>query len=128
MPTAVAIRFDVTDTGIGITAEQQKRLFQPFSQGDASVTRAFGGTGLGLAISRRLAQFLGGDIVLQTESGKGSTFRLPLMLVTLPACDTSGHRHQLNEKARVKPQTTHCLVMCWSWMIVATFDFFRVGC
>lgn len=89
-----AIRFDVTDTGIGITPEQQKRLFQPFSQGDASVTRAFGGTGLGLAISRRLAQFLGGDIVLQTEAGKGSTFSF-----TVEVGDISGVRH-------IKPSTS----------------------
>ncbi len=67
---------EVTDTGIGMTPQQAERLFQPFSQADASTTRQFGGSGLGLLISRRLAQLLGGDVVLvRTEPGVGSTFR-----------------------------------------------------
>lgn len=69
----------VTDTGCGLTLEQQGRLFQPFSQADTTVTRRFGGTGLGLTLARRLAELLGGDVVLTaSEAGKGSTFTVNL--------------------------------------------------
>ncbi len=68
------IRFTVADTGIGIPADRLDRLFQSFSQVDASTTRKHGGTGLGLAISRRLAELLGGRIWLESERGKGSRF------------------------------------------------------
>jgi PAS domain S-box-containing protein len=65
---------DVTDTGIGIAADKLDGMFQPFVQADSSITRRFGGTGLGLTISRRFARALGGDIVVASEYGKGSTF------------------------------------------------------
>ena len=72
--TAPQLAIDVIDTGIGIPADKLDKLFQPFVQADTSVTRKFGGTGLGLAISRNFARALGGDIVVKSEAGKGSTF------------------------------------------------------
>ena len=72
--TSQLVHFSVSDTGIGLTQEQMGRLFQAFEQADASTTRQHGGTGLGLAISKRLAQLMGGDVGVESEVGKGSTF------------------------------------------------------
>ena len=83
------LRIAVSDTGIGIKPEDVARAFQPLTQLDGSTTRAQGGMGMGLAIAKRMAQALGGDIMVASEPGKGSTFtlRVPLRLDEVKASE-----------------------------------------
>jgi signal transduction histidine kinase/CheY-like chemotaxis protein len=83
-PDGDAIRFAVRDSGIGLTQDDQARIFRDFEQADGSPTRKFGGTGLGLAISKRIVEHMGGAIAVDSEAGKGSTFSFT---VPLPAAD-----------------------------------------
>jgi signal transduction histidine kinase len=80
------IAFCISDAGIGISVEQQQHIFEAFAQADPSATRKYGGTGLGLALTRRICQLMGGDVSVQSELGKGSTFtvRLPAYKQTQP--------------------------------------------
>jgi CheY-like chemotaxis protein len=86
------IDFVVADTGIGMTAEQQAKLFEEFTQADSSTARRYGGTGLGLAITRKLARMMGGDVTVASEPGKGSSFtvRLPASADSSPKSVTEG--------------------------------------
>ena len=92
--------FQVADSGIGMTEEQLAKLFQRFSQADASTTRKFGGTGLGLAITRALCRLLGGDVAVESEAGRGSTFT-----ITIPA--TMADQAYINAAAEQAPVPGH---------------------
>jgi CheY-like chemotaxis protein len=98
----------VTDTGIGISAEQSERLFAEFTQADPSTTRKYGGTGLGLALSRRLCRLLGGDVTVTSIFGQGSTFtvRLPTNIAETQFATSESRRNNLWNGISPEPLAT----------------------
>ena len=125
----VVLRVNVTDTGIGLSPANQTKLFQAFSQADASVTRRFGGTGLGLAISRRLVENMGGSIGVESEEGQGSTFTFTLvgevageMELSEPPLELRGREVLLFEPhARAREALVHSLSN-WGMEVTAVGD------
>jgi len=115
------LRFEVEDTGTGISEDGQKRLFKEFSQVDASITRRFGGTGLGLAISRRIVEGLGGTIGVKSREGRGSTFFFELPLDRAAAAEVDPaplHGAGVSVTGRTAAETA---------AITATFAYFGAG-
>jgi CheY-like chemotaxis protein len=107
LPAGEMVVFKVRDTGIGMTGEQLSRIFEPFVQADASTTRQFGGTGLGLAISRTFCRMMGGEMSVESEPGKGSTFTvvLPREVKAKPAAESALKPE--GAKVREKPAAKH---------------------
>ena len=99
------LRFTILDEGIGMTPEQQARLFQPFCQAEASTTRKFGGTGLGLAICKRLLEMMGGTIGVRSRLSEGSTFWFTVKVLaahSLPQAHAAGHENNETPRSNAK--------------------------
>jgi signal transduction histidine kinase/CheY-like chemotaxis protein len=94
----VSLRFDVSDTGIGVSPENHKIIFDPFSQEDGSTTRRFGGTGLGLAIVNQLVSLMGGSLTLESELGRGATFKFELSFPVLQ----QDSQNRLNDEKQLR--------------------------
>ena len=97
------VRFQVQDTGIGMTPTQLKRVFDEFTQADASTTRKFGGTGLGLSISRKFCRLMGGDLYAESQEGVGSTFTIDLPQEVDPSTEDETILSRLSDSGRVRP-------------------------
>lgn len=120
-PSGVTIKFEITDSGIGISEDVQARLFQPFTQADSSTTRKYGGTGLGLAISKQLVELMGGQVGLRSKPGQGTTFWCTATFQKQPVCspaivpsaELSGRRVLIVDDNESNRTILHHLVSGW---------------
>jgi signal transduction histidine kinase/CheY-like chemotaxis protein/ligand-binding sensor domain-containing protein len=120
---ATKLHFSVRDTGIGISAEQQTKLFRPFEQADSSTTRQYGGTGLGLAISARLVQLMGGEIWIESAIGAGSTFHCSFRFANVTSqldnanagqpLDLRGVRILIIDDNATNSHILQAMTLCW---------------
>jgi signal transduction histidine kinase/CheY-like chemotaxis protein len=118
---AVVVRFEVTDSGIGIPPDVQARLFQPFTQADSSTSRKYGGTGLGLAISKQLVEQMGGSVGITSQSGHGSTFwctahflkQTTSPLAIVPSAELTARRVLIVDDNESNRMILHHLVTGW---------------
>jgi two-component system sensor histidine kinase/response regulator len=121
---AVVVRFEVTDSGIGVPPDVQARLFQPFTQADSSTSRKYGGTGLGLAISKQLAEQMGGHVGITSQSGHGSTFwctahflkQTTSPLAIVPSVELTGRRVLIVDDNESNRRILHHLVTGWGML------------
>ncbi len=123
-PSDVVIRFEVTDSGIGISEEVQARLFQPFAQADSSTTRKYGGTGLGLAISKQLIELMGGKVGMRSQLGQGTTFWCTATFhkqavcspAIVPSVELTGRRILIVDDNESNRTILHHLVSAWGML------------
>jgi signal transduction histidine kinase/CheY-like chemotaxis protein/PAS domain-containing protein/HPt (histidine-containing phosphotransfer) domain-containing protein len=120
-PSGVTIRFEITDSGIGINKDVQERLFQPFTQADSSTTRKYGGTGLGLAISKQLIELMGGKVGLRSQLGQGTTIWCTASFqkqavcspAIVPSAELAGRRILIVDDNESNRTILHHLVSGW---------------
>jgi CheY-like chemotaxis protein/nitrogen-specific signal transduction histidine kinase len=111
-PDAITIRFEVKDSGIGMTAEEMKRVMEPFTQADHSTTRRYGGTGLGLSIVKNLVELMGGELRVESTPGVGSKFSFNLTFRTIDTPNSAADKPETDDDGTAKPSFNGEILVC----------------